>query len=241
MNDESVIQIQVEKGTCDCCYEENVEINLCPSNNKCEYSMCNICIKNLKQLTDDKKRCPACREEIFSSDEDTLSEEEMPQRRPIRFVRCCYCCLIDAETVNRSRICVKRNLEFIFNAYIYTPAVCLFFCVYQTLIFPIIAFYKCNLKFFNLECLDKRARPIVNVLIMKIETIIILILLQLFHLLILDRDIRHFWPKHNGLALFLLGALKGFGLLVGAILGFLIAIGCLFHCCCDERGDNYYD
>ena len=95
MNDESVIQIQVEKGTCDCCYEENVEINLCPSNNKCEYSMCNICIKNLKQLTDDKKRCPACREEIFSSDEDTLSEEEMPQIRQIRYVRCCYCCLID--------------------------------------------------------------------------------------------------------------------------------------------------
>ena len=99
-----------------------------------------------------------------------------------------------------------------------------------------------NLKFFNLECLDKRARPIVNVLIMKIETIIILILLQLFHLLILDRDIRHFWPERNGLALFLLGALKGFGLLVGAIVGFLIAIGCLFHCCCEQSQvlQNYF-
>ena len=64
MNDETIIQ--VEKGICDCCYEENIEINVCPSNNKCEYAMCNICIKNVKHLSEDKKRCPACREEIFS-------------------------------------------------------------------------------------------------------------------------------------------------------------------------------
>lgn len=240
MNDETIIQL--EKGSCDCCYEENVEINVCPSNNKCEYAMCNVCIKNLKHLSQDKKRCPACREEIFSSDEETLSvEEEIPQRRPIRFVRCCYCCLIEYETVNRSRICIRSNLEFIFGAYFYTPAVCIVFCLYQTLIFPIVAFYKWNKRCLKLECLPERVIPIVNVLVMKIELVIILVLLQLFHLLALDKDISHFWPKDNGLVLFLFGALKGFGLLVGALVGFLIAIGCLFHCCCDERENSYYD
>lgn len=240
MNDETIIQ--VEKGSCDCCYEENIEINVCPSNNKCEYAMCNICIKNLKHLSEDKKRCPACREEIFSGDEDSLSvEEEIPRRRPIRYVKCCYCCLIEFETVNRSRICLRRNLEFIFGAYFYTPAVCMLFCLYQAFIFPVIAFYQWNLKCLKLKCLHKRIRPMVNVLIMKIEVVVGLVLLQLFHLLILDRNINDFWPKHNGLLLFLLGALKGLGLLVGAVVGLLLALGCLFHCCCDERDDSYYD
>ena len=240
MNGEVIID--VEKGTCDCCYEENMEINLCPSNNKCEYAMCNVCIKNLKHLSEDKTRCPACREEIFSSDEDSLSvEEEIPRRRPIRYVRCCFCCLIEFDTVNRSRICLRRNLEFIFGAYFYTPAVCLLFCLYQAFIFPIIAFYQCNLKCFKLKSLHKRIRPAVNILIMKIEIVCALMFLQLFHLMLMNKDIENFWPKHNGLLLFLLGALKGLGLLVGGVVGLLLALGLLFHCCCDEHGDSYYD
>ena len=59
---------------------------------------------------------------------------------------------------------------------------------------------------------------------MKIEVVVGLVLLQLFHLLILDRNINDFWPKHNGLLLFLLGALKGLGLLVGAVVGLLLGV-----------------
>lgn len=29
-----------EIGDCDCCFTENVKVTVCPSNNKCEYAMC---------------------------------------------------------------------------------------------------------------------------------------------------------------------------------------------------------
>ena len=238
MNDETIIQ--VEKGSCDCCYEENIEINVCPSNNKCEYAMCNICIKNLKHISEDKKHCPACREEIFSGDEDSLSvEEEIPRRRPIRYVRCCFCCLIEFDTVNRSRICLKRNLEFIFGAYFYTPAVCMFFCLYQAFIFPLIAFYKNTQQCYQLGCIHKRIKPIVTVLIMKVEIIAGLVLLQLYALVVLNKEIEQFWD--GGIVGFLIGSAVGAGFLIATIFGLLVGIGLFCHCCCDERSDSYYD
>ncbi len=238
MNNDVIID--VEKGTCDCCCEENVDINICPSNNKCEYAMCDICIKNLKHISEDKKRCPACREEIFSGDEDSLSvEEEIPRRRPIRYVKCCFCCLIEFETVNRSRICLRRNLEFIFGAYFYTPSVCCLFCLYQAFIFPMIVFYKTTQQCYQLDCIHKRIKPIITVLIMKVEIVSGLVLFQLYHLIVLNKDIDQFWER--GIVGFLIGSLMGAGFLIVTIFGLLLGIGLFCHCCCDEHGSGYYD
>ena len=53
-----------EPGYCDCCFSENMNVMVCPSNNKCEYAMCEKCIKNLENKTKTNK-CPACREESY--------------------------------------------------------------------------------------------------------------------------------------------------------------------------------
>ena len=68
-----------EKGSCDCCLEENINVIICTSNNKCEYAMCGKCMSELRLITKTNK-CPNCREtkiEIDLSDEEKeLSEVE---------------------------------------------------------------------------------------------------------------------------------------------------------------------
>ena len=240
MEEDDEVIIEVKKGVCDCCYEENIDINICPSNNKCEYAMCDTCIGNIMLLSDDKKNCPACREQIFFYEEDTTDDEvdelATSPRRELRLVRCCFCCLIEYDRVNRSRSCIKRQLEFIFGAYCYTPVVCFIFCLYQAVGFPIIIFYKTTQQCYSLDCVHKRIRPIITVLIMKVEIVIALMLFQLYHLMVLNKEIEQFWE--GGILGFLIGAAAGAGFLLATIFGLLLGIGLFCHCCCDFREED---
>ena len=64
-----------ERGECDCCYKENIAIQTCPKNNKCEYSLCEDCIRDIKEKTKSDK-CPACREKIFELEPIEIIIEE---------------------------------------------------------------------------------------------------------------------------------------------------------------------
>ena len=70
-----------EKDDCDCCYDNDIKVTVCPSNNKCEYSMCKKCIKNLEKKTKSNK-CPACREEIINIKNIILEEEYISDSEP---------------------------------------------------------------------------------------------------------------------------------------------------------------
>ena len=87
-----------EIGDCDCCCNSNVKINICSSNNKCEYSMCDKCISNLEKKTKTNK-CPACREEIISIKDCNLEESEnleMERNEPNWRISCkCWVCILD--------------------------------------------------------------------------------------------------------------------------------------------------
>lgn len=87
-------------GFCDCCYSENVEIEICPSNNKCEYAMCKKCINNIEKKTK-SNRCPACREEIITIKSINLEEPETNEDNIRRVwsihICCCECGFIGSE------------------------------------------------------------------------------------------------------------------------------------------------
>ena len=78
-------------GFCDCCYSENVEIETCPSNNKCEYAMCKKCINNIEKKTKSNK-CPACREEIITIKNINLEEPENNENNISRIWTFYLCC-----------------------------------------------------------------------------------------------------------------------------------------------------
>ena len=83
-----------EPGYCDCCFSENKNVMVCPSNNKCEYAMCENCIKNLENKTKTNK-CPACREEIISIKDLKLEEDESAEmeRNELNWSINCKCCI----------------------------------------------------------------------------------------------------------------------------------------------------
>ena len=84
-----------EPGYCDCCFSENKNVIVCPSNNKCEYAMCEKCIKNLENKTKTNK-CPACREEIISIKDLKLEEDESAEMERNWRINCkCCICLLD--------------------------------------------------------------------------------------------------------------------------------------------------
>lgn len=84
-----------EPGYCDCCFSENINVKVCPLNNKCEYAMCENCIKNLENKTKTNK-CPACREEIISIKDLKLEEpESLELERNWRIN--CKCCICELE------------------------------------------------------------------------------------------------------------------------------------------------
>jgi len=130
--------IPITKGECHCCFTEDIEIIECSSNNKCEYSMCKKCIKNLEKKANTDK-CPACREQIIIIKDNNLQEpiqEEIDVPNDDRInvilgprirVDCCLC-MCSHETIRenpnwlcygiRTLLCLKDSCCCIWN-YVY--------------------------------------------------------------------------------------------------------------------------
>jgi hypothetical protein len=105
--DNKVIPNNNNIGFCDCCYSENVEIEVCPSNNKCEYAMCKKCIKNIKKKTESKK-CPACRETIINIENINLEEPESNEDNISRIWTFYLCCCEFGFVGRRPKTCYQH-------------------------------------------------------------------------------------------------------------------------------------
>jgi hypothetical protein len=89
---------KIMHNNCDCCYKENVYVVKCSSNNKCEYSMCNTCLENLKIKTK-TNLCPACREEKV----EIIIDNTPPElQRTNHF-----------QQINQSHNCIKDSFKIL--------------------------------------------------------------------------------------------------------------------------------
>ena len=70
-----------EKGNCDCCLEDNINVMVCTSNNKCSYAMCANCMSELRLITKTNK-CPNCRETKKEIDISSDEERALPPLPP---------------------------------------------------------------------------------------------------------------------------------------------------------------
>jgi hypothetical protein len=113
-----------EIGYCDCCYDSDIKINVCPSNNKCEYSMCNKCIKNLEKKTKTNK-CPACREEIISIIDLNLEEPESVEveRNESNWIIDCKCCVCVLE---RPRPTILSDRSIVYCSFVQQICCCIY-------------------------------------------------------------------------------------------------------------------
>lgn len=110
MNEKNKLPFEV--GYCDTCWEEDINIIKCTSNNNCDFAMCANCMTELRLITKTTS-CPNCREtkeemgefdiapsvidieiddEITDEVEENISRE-LPERRRCNNCSCLYCCL----------------------------------------------------------------------------------------------------------------------------------------------------
>lgn len=105
-------QLPFEVGYCDTCWEEDIYIIKCTSNNNCDFAMCANCMTELRLITKTTS-CPNCREtkeemgefdiapsvidiEIDDHGDDEIEENisrELPDRRICKKCKCLYNCV----------------------------------------------------------------------------------------------------------------------------------------------------
>ena len=72
---------------CNVCMEEFNELKTCGNSTKCNYKMCNKCLKKINKKLD--KKCPQCRKEIDKeTDEETDEETEQEPEQEITESKC---------------------------------------------------------------------------------------------------------------------------------------------------------
>ncbi|RZD40435.1 MAG: hypothetical protein CXT73_06520 [Methanobacteriota archaeon] len=234
MNEETQI-IPYDTGFCDCCLDENVKILTCSSNNKCEYRMCLICIKNLKVLTEQKK-CPACREEIFKSSDDEADTNEInieiEERRSERIrLLCCGCFIVENDRCIR----IRREIDRILNCYRHycylNPTVCCVCCIIQLVLVPIIIFYDIISQCFQLDRIRyDKIRYFIGSILMLIITGIFVLFFRLVYSIYNNEYISLYF--FGGVEMFWLKAFIGmtFFFVTSIVCG--MSICCIFNVCC---------
>lgn len=207
-----------EPGYCDCCFSENINVKVCPSNNKCEYAMCEKCIKNLENKTKTNK-CPACREEIISIKDLKLEEPEIENPAIARHFlemerhesnwrincKCCVCVLDYPRPSNLS----TRTLVYCSLA----QQICC--CIYNK---------------FKKDYGRKTAFLFTSLIYIACILIGRIIYAEFYG----EITPEEYWCVWY---LFIGKALIGFAIGICLTVVVLLACACLFQCCCEERED----
>ena len=194
-----------EPGDCDCCFSEKVKVKVCPSNNKCEYAMCEKCIKNLEKKTKTNK-CPACREEIITIKEIVLEEPESSENS-VRItwrlnVCCCFYCIYDMNPTNYPNITAW--------AICFQESTC---CIYN---------------YFRIASSPKRALAFTTI----VHFILILLGRITYAIYGNEQSMEVFWCVWW---LFLGKSVIGFAILVVSLVIIVLGFACLWNCCCQEN------
>ena len=198
-----------ELGDCDCCYDSDVKITVCPSNNKCEYSMCDKCIKNLEKKTKTNK-CPACREEIINIEDLNLEEPEnleMERNEQNWRIDCTCCiCILDYPRPTLFSVRIKFYCSF-------AQQICC--CIYNR---------------FKEDYGRKRAFLFTSL----IYIVAILIGRIIYAEWCEEATPEEFWCIWY---LFIGKAIIGIAMGICLTVVSVIVLGCLFECCCKEHED----
>jgi|UniRef100_A0A6C0IPP4 hypothetical protein len=240
MIEETEVHINTEKGTCDCCMDDNVEILTCSSNNKCEYAMCDTCIKNIKTISR-QKSCPHCREEIFSSsdDSDELTVYEgnegnqgnVVERNYVR-IKWCPCCLIERRLFERTRRTFRDRLQCIINVYCIQPVICCLYCGYSMFIIPIVACYFGTQTFLGIKNIkNEKIRTFVTFLSLIIIGAISSLCSRLYYMIVMNLSIDSYWPVLW--YVFVIQSLLGLAFIIITAFALTFAIGCFCTKCTD--------
>lgn len=198
-----------EIGDCDCCYESDVKINVCPSNNKCEYSLCDKCISNLEKKTKTNK-CPACREKIIIIKDLNLEEPESLEieiNEPNWHINL-HCCICVLDYPRPTRLCDRSIVYCSFVQQI-------FCCIYN------------QLK----KQHDRKKAFLLTALIHIVCTFVGRIIYSEFYE---ETTPEEFWCIWY---LFLGKAAIGFAIGICLTVASVLVLGCLYDCCCREHDD----
>tara|TARA_B100001093_G_C26704644_1_gene960665 strand:+ start:258 stop:899 length:642 start_codon:yes stop_codon:yes gene_type:complete len=193
-----------EPGYCDCCFSENINVKVCPSNNKCEYAMCEKCIKNLEKKTKTNK-CPACREEIITI-KDIVLEEPVTIENNVRItwrINVCFCCYCIYE-MNQTN--------------------------HPSLIAWLMCLQHCSCCIYNYFRLNNNKKKSFTFTIIA-HIILILIGRISYALFYNENSLTQFWCVWY---LFIGRALIGIALIILSLFIILIIGSCLWNCCCIE-------
>tara|TARA_B100000902_G_scaffold336677_1_gene337104 strand:+ start:4050 stop:4688 length:639 start_codon:yes stop_codon:yes gene_type:complete len=198
-----------EIGECDCCYDSDVKITVCPSNNKCEYALCDKCIKNLEKKTKSNK-CPACREEIISIQDLNLEEPENLEieRNEQNWIINCTCCVCVLDYPRPTRV---GDRSIVYCSFI--QKICC--CIYN------------QLK----KQHGRKKAFILTTLIHIVSTFVGRIIYSEFYG---ETTPEEFWCLWY---LFLGKAIIGFAIGICLTVASMLVIGCLYDCCC--RDDDF--
>jgi hypothetical protein len=203
-----------EMGNCDCCCDSSVKINICPSNNKCEYSMCDKCITNLENKTKTNK-CPACREEIITINHIGLEEYD------------------DEESDDEE----SENLEIRRNVMTWTGKFCCCECAFVSESPNFYTFY-CKLLQHICCCLynsfEKNHGPKKALSYSVFIHIFCIFIGRIMYYEFYDeKEIDFFCVWY----LFIGKAAIGFAILICITVSGAFVLGCLYDCCCNDRDD----
>lgn len=198
-----------EKGYCDCCFSEDIKVIICPSNNKCEYAMCEKCINNLEKKTKTNK-CPACREEIITIKNIILDEPENTEDniRMTWTLNICLCCICVYEFRRTNYPRTKAWLSCLQHS------TC---CIYNY-------FRTMN---------DKRKSIAFSTLM---HILLIFIGRITYAIWYNENTTGEFWSIWW---VFLGKSIIGLSILILILFIIVIALSCLWNCCCVEGNDDW--
>lgn len=218
-----------QKGDCECCLEENINVIICTSNNKCEYAMCAKCMSELTLITKTNK-CPNCREtkiEIdFSSDEEIiilppspqLSQENQDIERLEIEIEEDLDRINNCERFGKGILCILKWINNLCLSFLKIPYYCMS------------GYYGCISECYNLhhpEDNNKKTKVIV------LSTMILLVIIGFFlgaatYMIVVG--INPFNTVQSNLALFILQSFIGFIILVAGIFILVLTIMCFCSC-----------
>ena len=215
-----------EKGNCDCCLEDNINVMVCTSNNKCSYAMCANCMSELRLITKTNK-CPNCREtkkEIDISSDEERALPPLPPPPDDDDVEVDLDRLNKCERLDKGLKCILKWIWYLIGVIFFQIP---FYCT--------MGYYDCIFECYDIRCLQgNNTKKKIIVLSTMILLIIIALFLGSITYMIVIGSKPLILIQHNPLN-FLLQSLIGLVLLIAIIVAISIVSMCICSCCFEDR------
>ena len=223
-----------EKGNCDCCLEDNINVMVCTSNNKCTYAMCANCMTELRLITKTNK-CPNCREtkkeiDISSDEERALPPLPPPPDDASDSEQDSETDEVDLDRLNKCER-LGKGLKCIFKWIYYLIGI----IICQIPFYITVGYYECIFDCYDIQSLRNNNT---KKKIVVLSTMILLIIIAIFlgsvtHMVVIG--INPFNIIQYNPWTFLFQSLLGLVVLLAIIAAVVIVGMCLCSCFFEER------